>query len=85
LGNWHTICTRIKSWAKPGVLDRMFEELQRSQVMRIKIEAVSLESASIKVHPNGPGALKAARRPSASLEANGTPRLIWLSRMLERP
>ena len=28
----------------------MFEELQREQVVRIRIEAVSLDSTSIKVH-----------------------------------
>ncbi|MDZ4103389.1 MAG: IS5 family transposase [Hydrogenophaga sp.] len=57
-GNWHTIYTRMNRWTKAGVLDRMFEELQRAQVVRIKIEAVSLDSTSIKVHPDGPGAPK---------------------------
>jgi transposase len=57
-GNWHTIYTRMRRWAKAGVLDKMFEELQREQVVRIRIEAVSLDSTSIKVHPDGTGALK---------------------------
>jgi transposase len=84
--NWHTIYTRMNRWAKAGVLDRMFEELQRSQVVRIRIEAVSLDSTSIKVHPDGTGALKkTAHRPSASPGADGTPRFMWLPRMLERP
>jgi transposase len=60
-GNWHTIYTRMRRWSKAGVLDKMFEELQREQVVRIKIEAVSLDSTSIKVHPDGTGALK--KRP----------------------
>ena len=85
-GNWHTIYTRMNRWTKAGVLDRMFEELQRAQIVRIKIEAVSLDSTSIKVHPDGTGALKkTAHKPSASPEADGTPRFIWLPRMLERP
>ena len=85
-GNWHTIYTRMNRWSKAGVLDKVFEQLQRAQVVRIKIEAVSLDSTSIKVHPDGTGALKkTARKPSASLEAGGTPRFIWLPRMLERP
>jgi hypothetical protein len=33
----------------------MFEELQRAQVVRIKIKAVSLDSTSIKLHPDGAG------------------------------
>lgn len=85
-GNWHTIYTRMNRWTKAGVLDRMFEELQRAQVVRIRIEAVSLDSTSIKVHPDGTGALKKTDpKPSASLAEAGTPRFIWLPRMLERP
>src|SRR6476619_6094265 len=75
-GNWHTIYTRMNRWTKAGVLDRMFEELQRAQVVRIRIEAVSLDSTSIKVHPDGTGALKkTARKPSASPAADGTPKV----------
>ena len=86
LGKWHTIYTRMNRWTKAGVLDRMFEELQRAQVVRIRIEAVALDSTSIKVHPDGTGALKrTAPKPSASPAADGTPRFIWLPRMLERP
>ena len=85
-GNWHTIYTRMNRWSKSGVLDRVFERLQQSQIVRIKIEAVSLDSTIVKVHPDGTGALKkTARRPSASPEAVGTPRFIWLPRMLGRP
>ena len=85
-GNWHTIYTRMNRWSKAGVLDRVFEELQRAQVVRIKIESVSLDSTSIKVHPDGTGALKkTARKPLGSPEEAGTPRFIWLPRMLERP
>lgn len=85
-GNWHTIYTRMNRWTKAGVLDRMFEELQRAQIVRIRIEAVSLDSTSIKVHPDGTGALKKTDpKPSASLAEAGTPRFIWLPRMLERP
>lgn len=84
-GNWHTVYTRMRRWAKAGVLDKMFEELQREQVVRIRIEAVSLDSTSIKVHPDGTGALKTDRKPLESPEADGTPRFIWLPRMLERP
>ena len=85
-GNWHTIYTRMNRWSKAGVLDRVFEQLQRAQVVHIKIEAVSLDSTSIKVHPDGTGALKkTVRKPSGSLAVDETPRFIWLPRMLERP
>jgi transposase len=85
-GNWHTIYTRMNRWFKNGVLDRVFEKLQREQIVRIKIEAFCLDSTSIKAHPDGTGALKkTGRKPSASPEADGTPRFIWLPRMLEQP
>ena len=85
-GKWHTIYTRMNRWTKSGVLDRMFEELQKAQVVRIKIDAVWLHTTTIKVNPDGPGSIKkTARKPSASPEADGTPRFIWLPRMLERP
>ena len=85
-GRWHTVYTRMNRWAKNGVLDRVFEHLQREQIVRVKLEAVSMDSTSIKVHPDGTGALKKTdHRPSASPEADGPPRFIWLPQMLERP
>ena len=57
-GKWHTVYTRMNRWAKSGVRDRVFEHLQREQLLRIKLEAVSLDSTSIKVHPDGTGARK---------------------------
>ena len=84
-GNWHTIYTRMNRWSKSGVLDRLFQKLQESQIVRIKIEAVSLDSTMVKVHPDGTGALKkTARKPSGNPAEAGQPRFIWLPRMLER-
>jgi transposase len=86
LGNWHTIYTRMSRWSKAGVLDRVFEQLQREQIVRIRVEAVSLDSTIIKVHPDGTGALKkTVRRVSANPEADGAPRFIWLPQMQPRP
>lgn len=85
-GNWHTIYVRMNRWSKAGVLDRVFEQLQYNQIVRIKIEAVSLDSTSIKVHPDGTGALKkTVLNPSENPEEDGIPRFIWLPRMLVRP
>ena len=85
-GNWHTIYTRMNRWSKNGVLEHVFEQLQREQIVRIKIEAVKLDSTTVKVHPDGMGALKKTdRRPSENPAADGPPRFIWLPRMLERP
>src|SRR5436190_1239849 len=85
-GRWHTVYTRMNRCAKSGVLDRVFEQLQMEQIVRIKIEAFAIDSTSVKVHPDGTGALKkTAPKPSESPAADGTPRFIWLPRMLARP
>ena len=84
-GNWHTIYTRMNRWSKGGVLDRVFAQLQQEQIVRLKIEAVALDSTAVKVYPDGTGALKkTARKPSADPVPDGPPRFIWLPRMLER-
>jgi transposase len=83
-GNWHTIYTRMSRWSKAGVLDRVFERLQSEQIVRIRLEAVSLDSSIVKVHPDGTGALKKTdRKPSEDPAAGGPPRFIWLPRMLD--
>ena len=85
-GNWHTIYTRMNRWSKNGVLDHVFEQLQREQIVRLKIEAVKLDSTTVKVHPDGTGALKKTDlRPSENPAADGPPRFIWLPRMLAPP
>jgi transposase len=84
-GRWHTVYTRFNRWAKAGVVDRIFEELQVLNLLRVKIEAVGLDSTSVKVHPDGTGALKkGALKPSAGVAAGSPPRFIWLPRASSR-
>ena len=82
-GNWHTSYTRMNRWSRNGVLDRVFAALQEEQIVHVKSGLVALDSTSVKVHPDGTGApRKRDCRPSANLGAAGTPRFIWLLRML---
>ena len=81
-GNWHTIYTRMNRWSKNGVLDRVFEHLQREQVIRVRVEALGLESTGIKVPPDGTGARnKTVPGASASPGADEMSSFIWLPRM----
>jgi transposase len=83
-GRWHTVYTRMNRWAKAGVLDRVFTALQEEEIIRIKVEALALDSTIVKVHPDGTGAeKKTARSPSDAREGDGPPRFIWLPRMPE--
>jgi transposase len=81
-GNWHTIYTRMNRWSKAGVLDRVFARLQQEQILTISREHVCLDSTTIKVHPDGTGALKkTGRKPSGVPAADAPPRFIWLPRV----
>jgi transposase len=83
LGNWHTVYTRMNRWSKAGVLDRVFARLQQAQILAVGIECVSLDSTTVKVHPDGTGALKkTAPKPLDVHGADAPPRFIWLPRML---
>jgi len=37
----------MNRWSKNRVLDRVFEQLQHAQIVRIKIEAVGLEERAV--------------------------------------
>jgi transposase len=85
-GNWHTIYTRMNRWSKAGVLDRVFARLQQEQILAIRIEHVCLDSTTIKVHPDGTGALKkTGPKPSGAPGADALPKFIWLPRMTGVP
>ena len=85
-GPWHTVYTRLNRWAKNGVLEQLFLQLQKRRLVHIEITAVSLDSTSIKVHPDAAGAQKKTdRKPSAAPAADEPPKFIWLPRMSGRP
>jgi len=50
-GNGHTVYTRMNRWSKKGVLDRVFGHLQREQMIRIRVEALSLDSTGMRCPP----------------------------------
>jgi transposase len=82
-GNWHTIYTRMMRWSRAGVMDRVFEQLQRQRLMRVRIESVCLDSIVVKVHPNGTGARKKTDpKPLDVAGEVGAPRFIRLPRMI---
>lgn len=47
---------RMDRWAKAGVLDRIFPALQDEEIIRIKVEAVSMGSTIVQVHRDGTSA-----------------------------
>lgn len=82
-GKWNTVYVRMMRWSRGGVLDLVFERLQRRRLMRLRIEAISLDSSIVKVHPDGTGARKkTAPSQSGAAAAAGVPNCIWLPRMI---
>ena len=82
-GRWHTVYLRLARWSKAGVIERVFARLQQEQIVAIRIEAVGLDSTSIKVHPDGTGARKkTGRKPSADHAVGGPPKFIWSPRLV---
>ncbi|MDL2318775.1 IS5 family transposase [Eubacteriales bacterium OttesenSCG-928-A19] len=57
-GNWNTIYVRLRRWSKSGVLQRAFLLLQEKNIIQVSVKIISLDSTSIKVHPDGTGAFK---------------------------
>jgi len=76
----------MNRWSKNGVLDQVFIALQQERIIKFKVEFASLDSTTAKVHPNGMGALKkTVHNPSVNQVADGQPRFIWLTRLLQLP
>ncbi len=72
-GPWHTIYMRMRRWADNEVWPRVVEALRSELAIVLEITALSLDSTSIKVHPDGTGALKkTVNKPSEKVAADAT-------------
>jgi transposase len=84
-GNWHSIYVRMNRWSKNGVLSRLFEALQKEGIIRVGMEALCLDSTTVKVHPDGTGSLKkTGGRASGGQGGDSQPRFIWYPRLTVR-
>ena len=78
-GNWNTIYVRLRRWSRKGILQKAFMLLQEKGIIQISVQIISLDSTSIKVHPDGTGALKnTENRQLESLVADAIPSFTWL-------
>ena len=57
-GKWNTIYQRMNRWSKNNVWPKALEVLQTQLGVTLDVTALSLDSTSIKVHPDGTGAEK---------------------------
>jgi len=78
-GKWNTIYVRLRRWSRKGILQKAFMRLQEKGIIQISAQIISLDSTSIKVHPDGTGALKnTVNRQLGSPVADVIPSFIWL-------
>ena len=70
-GNWHTIYVRFNRWSKNGTIQRIFEELQKQNLIDVQSEVLCLDSTSIKVHPDAAGAKKTSGEQSIGRSKGG--------------
>jgi transposase len=77
-GNWNTVYVRLRRWSKNGVLQRAFLLLQQKNIIQVSVQILSLDSTSIKVHPDGTGALKNTESKQWGCPVVvATPSFIW--------
>ena len=74
-GSWHTVYTRVHRWANAGILDRIVEQMQRLQLIRIRLEIVT--SADGNASADAPGS---RRMPSMDLTSE-LPKFAWVPRI----
>lgn len=85
-GKWNTIYRRANRWAKNGTLAAVFIVLQKAEIIKIRIERISLDSSSIKVHPDAHGAAKKTESNASERAGEaGTPNFMWVPLMIECP
>jgi len=83
--NQNTIYMRMNRWSKNGVLEKLFEVLQNESIIKVNMEVVCLDSTSVKVHPDGTGALKKEKnKVSEDQEEDSQQKFIWLPRLTEQ-
>lgn len=61
---WHSIYIKFNRWSKNGTIQRIFDEIQKSNMIDIRSDVLCVDSAGIKIHPDVIGARKSSGEQS---------------------
>ncbi len=70
-GNWHTIYMKFNRWSKNGTISKIFDEMQKLNIIDIRTDVLCIDSTSIKVHPDAAGARKSNGEQSIGRSKGG--------------
>lgn len=70
-GKWHSIYMKFNRWSKNGTIQRIFEEMQKMNIIYIRSDVLCIDSTSIKVHPDAAGARKISGEQSIGRSKGG--------------
>ena len=70
-GKWHTIYMRFNRWSKNGTIQKIFEEMQRINIIEIGTDVLCIDSTSVKVHPDAAGSRKSNGEQSIGRSKGG--------------
>ena len=70
-GKWHTIYMRFNRWSKNGTIQKIFEEMQKLDIIDVRTDTLCIDSTSIKVHPDAAGARKSNGEQSIGRSKGG--------------
>ena len=70
-GKWHSIYMKFNRWSKNGTIQRIFDEMQKSNMIDIRSDVLCIDSTSIKIHPDAAGARKSSGEQSIGRSKGG--------------
>lgn len=70
-GKWHTIYMRFSRWSEKGIIEKIFEEMQKMHIIDVRTDTLCIDSTSIKVHPDAAGVRKTSGTQSIGRSKGG--------------
>lgn len=70
-GKWHSIYVKFNRWSKNWTIQKIFDKMQKMNIIDIRSDVLCIDSTSIKVHPDAAGARKSSGEQSIGRSKGG--------------